>query len=39
MKLQIVIAADRDAIVAALPVAEQATFDRGEVLASLLDDA
>jgi len=37
MKLQIVIAADRDAIVAALPVAEQAAFDRGDVLASLRD--
>lgn len=37
MKLQLVIAADRDAIVAALPVAEQATFDRGDVLAHLRD--
>lgn len=39
MKLQVVIAADRDAIVAALPVAEQAAFDRGDMLASLRDDA
>lgn len=39
MKLQVVIAADRDAIVAALPVAEQAAFDRGDVLAHLEDDA
>ena len=39
MKLQVVIAADRDAIVAALPVAEQAAFDRGDVLADLRDDA
>lgn len=39
MKLQVVIAADRDAIVAALPVAEQAAFDRGDVLAQLGDDA
>ena len=38
MKLQVVIAADRDAIVAALPVAEQAAFERGEVLAHLGDD-
>ena len=37
MKLQVVIAADRDAIVAALPVAEQAAFDRGEILAHLED--
>jgi 3-methylcrotonyl-CoA carboxylase alpha subunit len=37
MKLQLVIAADRDAIVAALPVAEQAAFDRGDLLASLED--
>jgi 3-methylcrotonyl-CoA carboxylase alpha subunit len=37
MKLQLVIAADRDAIVAALPVAEQAAFDRGDVLAHLRD--
>lgn len=37
MKLQLVIAADRDAIVAALPVAEQAGFDRGDVLAHLRD--
>ncbi len=39
MKLQVVIAADRDAIVAALPVAEQAAFDRGDLLAQLEDDA
>jgi acetyl/propionyl-CoA carboxylase alpha subunit len=39
MKLQVVITADRDAIVAALPVAEQAAFDRGDVLAQLGDDA
>jgi 3-methylcrotonyl-CoA carboxylase alpha subunit len=39
MKLQVVIAADRDAIVAALPVAEHAAFDRGDVLAHLEDDA
>jgi biotin carboxyl carrier protein len=39
MKLQLVIAADRDAIVAALPVAEQAAFDRGDLLARLEDDA
>jgi 3-methylcrotonyl-CoA carboxylase alpha subunit len=38
MKLQVVIAADRDAIVAALPVAEHAAFDRGDVLAQLRDD-
>ena len=37
MKLQLVIAADRDAIVAALPVAEQAAFDRGDLLARLED--
>ena len=39
MKLQVVIAADRDAIVAALPIAEHAAFDRGDVLAHLEDDA
>jgi 3-methylcrotonyl-CoA carboxylase alpha subunit len=37
MKLQLVIAADRDAVVAALPIAEQAAFDRGDVLVHLRD--
>jgi propionyl-CoA carboxylase alpha chain len=35
MKLQVTIAADRDAIVGTLPIAEQATFDRGAVLVTL----
>jgi 3-methylcrotonyl-CoA carboxylase alpha subunit len=35
MKLQVVIEADRDAIVASLPVAVHAAFDRGAVLATL----
>ena len=37
MKLQVVIAADRDAIVATLPVARDAAFDRGTVLVTLAE--
>jgi acetyl/propionyl-CoA carboxylase alpha subunit len=37
MKLQVVIAADRDATVATLPIAEHGTFDRGAVLVTLAE--
>lgn len=37
MKLQVTIAADREAIVATLPLAEQATFERGAVLVTLTE--
>ncbi|MFT3696722.1 MAG: biotin/lipoyl-binding protein [Kofleriaceae bacterium] len=37
MKLQVVIAADRDGIIKTLPFAERAAFDRGAVLVTLGD--
>ena len=37
MKLQVVIEADRDAIVTTLPVARNAAFDRGAVLVTLAE--
>lgn len=39
MKLQVVIAADRDGIIKTLPFAERATFERGAVLVTLGDHA
>ncbi|HEY0254029.1 MAG TPA: biotin/lipoyl-containing protein [Kofleriaceae bacterium] len=39
MKLQVVIAADRDGVIKTLPFAEGAAFDRGAVLVTLGDSA